>query len=90
MGLKEFKEKIIKDSEFAKKFEGVTTPEDVVKLAGEHGFNFTVEDVKANTELCDEELEAVAGGAVIFAKNYFVISDGNGATIFATGYFVHK
>lgn len=90
MSIKAFKEKIITDSEFAKKFEGVTTPEELVKIAGQNGFSFTVEDVKANAELTDEELEAVAGGSTIFAKTYFVTSNSGNATIFAKNYFVKK
>lgn len=84
MGVKEFKEKIMKDEEFAAKFASVTSPEEVVEMAAKEGFTFTVEDIKNNTELTDAELEAAAGGASIMAKTYFV----NPSTIFAKTYFV--
>jgi len=81
-GLKDFKEKLIQDEAFAKKFEGADTPEKVVSIAKTEGFNFTVEDVKNNTELTDVELKAVAGGGSIAAKNYFVKTN----TIMAGGF----
>ena len=86
MGVREFKEKIAADQAFAAKFENVKTAEELVKIAAEEGFNFTVDDVKSNTELIDAELEAVAGGATIFAKTYFVTSN----TVFAKTYFVEN
>lgn len=85
-GVKEFKQKIIKDQQFAKKFEGVKTPEELVSLANNEGFNFTVNDVKNNTELTEEELNAVAGGASVFANTYFVST----GSVFAKSYFVTK
>lgn len=89
MGVKEFKEKIMNDEVFAAKFANVETPEALVELAKQEGFNFTVEDVNANSELTDAELNAVAGGATIFAPTYFV-TDGGDGTIFANTYFVKK
>lgn len=86
MGLKEFKEKIIKDEAFAKKFEDVTSPEDLVSKASAEGFTFTVDDVKNNSELTEAELDAAAGGKSIFASTYFV----NENTVFAKNYFVTK
>jgi predicted ribosomally synthesized peptide with nif11-like leader len=85
-GVKAFKEKIIKDEAFAKKFENVGTPEGLVSAAKAEGFDFTVEDVKNNTELTEIELSAVAGGASILAKTYFVTN----GSVFAGGYFVNK
>ena len=72
--LKEFKEKALGDEAFAGKFEGVTTPEELVEKAGKEGFAFTVEDVKNNTELTDAELAAVAGGgtSIILGRDYFI------------------
>ena len=86
MGLKEFKEKIMRDEAFAKKFEGVTTPEDLVAKASAEGFTFTVDDVKNNSELTEAELQATAGGKSIFAVTYFVTA----GSIFAKTYFVTK
>lgn len=69
LGVKEFKEKFRADKVFAKKFENAKTPGDVVSLAGQEGFSFTVddlvdalEDTLKNRELTDAELDAVAGG----------------------------
>lgn len=90
MGVKEFKEKIVADAEFAAKFENVNTAEELVEIATKEGYNFTVEDVNNNTELIDAELEAVAGGKSIFAKTYFVKSGDGGGSIFASGYFVKR
>jgi predicted ribosomally synthesized peptide with nif11-like leader len=83
-GVKAFKEKIIQDEAFAKKFENVKTPEDVVSLAAKEGFSFTVEDVKNNTELTDVELKAVAGGSTIAGPGHFVVP----GIIFAKSGFV--
>jgi predicted ribosomally synthesized peptide with nif11-like leader len=72
LGLKEFKEKLAKDEAFAKKFKEVTSLEQLLEIASADGFSFTVEDVKKNTELIDEELKNVVGGTVIFTSSYFV------------------
>ncbi len=84
MGVKEFKEKIIADPEFASKFANAKNPEEVVSLAKDNGFSFTVEDINNNTELTAAELEGATGGGSIFAKTYFVTT----ASIFAKTYFV--
>jgi predicted ribosomally synthesized peptide with nif11-like leader len=84
--VKAFKEKIIQDEAFGQKFSNVQTPEELVSLARGEGFDFTVEDVKNNTDLTDAELGVIAGGASVFAKNYFV----GGSSVFAKNYFVKK
>ena len=86
MGIIEFKKKIMSDEAFAEKFAGVENAEELVAKAKAEGFNFTVEDVNANTELSDAELEAVAGGKTIFAKTYFVTK----GCVFAKNYFVKE
>lgn len=86
MGIKEFKEKIIRDKAFADKFQSVKTPEELVRIAAAEGFSFTVDDVKSNTELTDAELEAAAGGSSILAKTYFV----SHSSVFAKTYFVDR
>ncbi len=83
MGLKEFKERIMTDEAYAKKYIDISSPEDLVEIASEDGYTFTVDDVKNNTELTDAELEAAAGGRSIMAKAYFVTSN----SIFAKTYF---
>jgi predicted ribosomally synthesized peptide with nif11-like leader len=84
-GVKAFKEKIIQDEAFGQKFSEVQTPEELVTLAKAEGFDFSVDDVKNNTELTDAELSAVAGGAIM-ANTYFV---NKGGSVFAKTYFVN-
>ena len=76
-GVKEFEEKIRADKVFAKKFENAKTPGDVVSLAGQEGFSFTVddlvdalEDALKNRELTEAELDAVAGGGSVNSVAY--------------------
>ena len=76
MGFKEFKEKVIGDKAFAEKFKGLSTPEEIVKVAATAGFSFTVDDLRNNAELTDAELDAVAGGrwgGGPFIGTYFVM-----------------
>ncbi len=75
MGLKEFKERIMNDDEYAKKFAEIQSTEDLVEMACKDGYIFSVEDYENNTELTDAELEAAAGGKSAFEKNNFVSSD---------------
>lgn len=84
MGVREFKEKIVADKDFAAKFENIETTEELVKKASEEGFDFTVDDVEKNTELIDQELDAVAGGRSIIGKHFFVTP----STIAGKTYFV--
>ncbi|MDR3239438.1 MAG: Nif11-like leader peptide family RiPP precursor [Clostridiales bacterium] len=86
MGVKEFKDRIASDTSFANKFSRVQTPEDLVKLANQEGFSFTVDDVRNNTELSDSELKSTVGGADVLASTYFVST----GTVFAKNYFVQK
>ena len=61
MGLKEFNEKIHQDKEFAAKFRDLRTLEDLVAAAAKEGFTFTVDDIKKQTELTDDELDRASG-----------------------------
>ena len=54
-GIKEWKERVTADEEFAKKFEGLEDAE-MVELAKKEGYDFT-ED-----ELSDLKMESVSGG----------------------------
>ena len=62
MGIKEFSEKVKSDSSFAAKFKNAKTPAQIVDLAKAEGYSFTVDDVKAASNLSDKDLDAVAGG----------------------------
>ena len=43
--------------------------ESLIALGAEHGCEFTAEDLAANVELSDEELDGVAGGALSVYTN---------------------
>lgn len=60
--INEFKERILNDSEFAKKLRNVKSREDIIKLAKENNYNFTDEELKQE-EISEDVLDAVAGGA---------------------------
>ena len=57
--LKEFLSKAKGDSNRREKLKVAKSPEDVVNIAKEHGYEFTAGKI---TELSEEELEGVAGG----------------------------
>ena len=57
--LKAFLEKVKGDPSLQDKLKAAKSPEDVVGIAKEHGFEFTADKI---TELSEEELEGVAGG----------------------------
>lgn len=61
-GIDEFKERILNDSEFAKKLRNAKSREDIIKLAKENNYNFTDEELKQE-EISGDVLDAVAGGA---------------------------
>lgn len=65
MGIKEFMLRIREDTDFAEMFKGMETPEEVVALAKREGYDFTVEDIKNNTELTDEELDMASGAGFV-------------------------
>lgn len=57
-GIKEWVKDIGANEELAKKFEGKESPEEIIALAKEEGYEFTVDD------LMDLKMEAVSGGFV--------------------------
>ena len=57
--LKAFLEKVKGDPSLQDKLKAAKSPEDVVGIAKEHGFEFTADKI---TELSEEEVEGVAGG----------------------------
>ena len=60
--LKAFLEKVKGDTSLQEKLKAAQSPEDVVAIAKEHGHEFTADKI---TELSEEDLEGVAGGAVL-------------------------
>ena len=58
--LKAFLTKAKGDSNLQEKLKAAKSPEDVVGIAKEHGHEFTADKI---TELSEEKLEGVAGGA---------------------------
>ena len=65
--LKAFLEKLKGDSNLQEKLKAAKSPEDVVGIAKEHGHEFTADKI---TELSNEELESVAGGAFVTFGKY--------------------
>lgn len=59
---KAFIEKMKTDEGFAKKIKECSDNEARMAFAKESGFNFTVEEIKLEGELSDDDLDAVAGG----------------------------
>jgi predicted ribosomally synthesized peptide with nif11-like leader len=57
--LKAFLTKAKDDQSIQEKLKAAKTPEDVVTIAKEYGYEFTADKI---TELSEEELEGVAGG----------------------------
>ena len=60
--LKAFLEKVKGDSSLQEKLKTVKSPEDVVSIAKEHGYEFGAEHI---SQLSEEELEGVAGGTIL-------------------------
>ena len=62
--LKAFLEKLQGDTSLQEKLKAASDADAVVSIAKEEGFSISVDDLKnAQSELSDEELEGVAGGA---------------------------
>ena len=57
--LEAFLENVKGDSTLQEKIKAAKSPEDVVGIAKEHGFEFTADKI---SKLSEEELEGVAGG----------------------------
>ena len=56
--LKTFLERVNGDSNLQEKLKAAKSPEDVVGIAKEHGYEFTSDEIN---QLSEEELEGVAG-----------------------------
>ncbi|KZR80516.1 Nitrogen fixation protein of unknown function [Prochlorococcus marinus str. MIT 1342] len=62
--LKAFLEKVKADTSLQEKLKAASDADAVVSIAKEEGFSISADDIKAQqSELSDEELEGVAGGA---------------------------
>lgn len=71
----EFKKRF-ENGEFDDMLKGVTSPEDVVKIANDLGYDLTVEDI-LSSELDDNMLSLVAGGKNNTTNYYDVTSKTN-------------
>ena len=70
--LKAFLAMVKGDSSLQEKLKAAKSPEDVVGVAKEQGYEFTVDKI---TELSEEELEGVAGGTCFKSKAFYTITD---------------
>ncbi len=59
---KDLKEKLSYDEELRKKFSGINSEEQALKLANDLGYDITSDDLENDDELRDDLLEIVAGG----------------------------
>ena len=63
--LKAFWEAIQADTALQQKLQGVTDPDAIAAIANEAGFSISAEEFKkAQSEISEDQLEGVAGGAV--------------------------
>ena len=64
--IKKFLEEVSKSAELRKELKGSNDKEAMIKAAKEHGFELTEADFNSSamTELSEDEMKAVAGGAV--------------------------
>ena len=69
MNYLDFRRKLAADPEFGAKFKDCRTPEALVEAAAKEGFEFTLDDIRNNTEILPEELENVAGGVSFIAPS---------------------
>ena len=60
--LDQFIQKVTDDEQLQARIGEEIDADSLIALGTEHGFEFTAEDLAANVELSDEELDGVAGG----------------------------
>lgn len=60
--LVEFRGRLTSDNEFYRKFKDLETAAEIIRLAEEEGYHFTVDELIGETELSNEELASAAGG----------------------------
>ncbi len=82
----EFKTRF-ENGEFDEQLKEVSSPEDVVELAKELGYDVTIEDI-LSVELDDDKLSKVAGGKndTTTTVNYNYSSEGEGNTTVGINY----
>jgi len=62
--LDQFIQKVTDDEQLQARIGEEIDIDSLIALGAEHGFEFTAEDLAADVELSDEELDGVAGGAL--------------------------
>ncbi|MBQ6382635.1 MAG: Nif11-like leader peptide family RiPP precursor [Clostridia bacterium] len=65
MKFDEFKKKVTADKEFAEKFAGVKSVDEMIRLAAAEGFTITEDDIRNSAKVTDADLEKAAGGGFI-------------------------
>ncbi|MBQ6382634.1 MAG: Nif11-like leader peptide family RiPP precursor [Clostridia bacterium] len=65
MKFDEFKKKVTADKEFAGKFAGVKSVDELIRLAAAEGFTITEDDIRNSTKVTAADLEKAAGGGFI-------------------------
>lgn len=78
--LDEFKERILNDKEFIKRFENAETKNDVLKIASKNGYDFTNSELKSK-EL-NNMLEQIAAGTDVHSYSHRTIVTGDDMSIF--------
>lgn len=81
--LNDFKERVLNDKEFIKKFENIEEKKDMLKIAKDNGYNFTEKEI--NSRELEETLEQIAGGVDTHHKGEYTMVTGDGALIFESG-----
>ena len=71
--LKSFIEKVQGDDSLQAKLKAAANADAVTAIAKEAGFSVSADDLKnAQSEISDEELEGVAGGATVVRRGWFM------------------
>lgn len=78
----DLKEKLNYDDELRKKFSGISSEEQALKLANDLGYDITSNDLENEEELRDDLLEIVAGGkGKAIMVNVSDMAIGKGSTV---------
>ena len=72
--LDQFVQKVTDSEELQARIGEEMDADSLIALGAEHGFEFTAEDLAADVELSDEELDGVAGGAVSIDTNLAAVT----------------
>jgi predicted ribosomally synthesized peptide with nif11-like leader len=76
--LDQFIQKVTDDEQLQVRIGEEIDIDSLIALGTEHGFEFTAEDLAADVELSDEELDGVAGGAFAIASAFRIVPGGKG------------